>query len=200
MQNTYVYIVDNNLYINLTNRCSNRCEFCVRYYDKPIYGDLWIKNEPTAEDVLDILKKDYNIADYNEVVFCGFGEPTYRFDAIEKICEYVHAQGGKTRINTNGQANEILGEDITERISKCIDTINISLNATDADKYDAICHSDYGKRAFDIMLDFAKKCVAHGGNVVLSVVDCIGKEEIEKARVIAQNIGAKLRVRELIED
>lgn len=200
MQNTYVYIVDNNLYINLTNRCSNRCEFCVRYYDKPIYGDLWIKDEPTAEDVLDILKKDYNIADYNEVVFCGFGEPTYRFDAIEKICEYVHAQGGKTRINTNGQANEILGEDITERISKCIDTINISLNATDADKYDAICHSDYGKRAFDIMLDFAKKCVAHGGNVVLSVVDCIGKEEIEKARVIAQNIGAKLRVRELIED
>lgn len=200
MQNTYVYIVDNNLYINLTNRCSNRCEFCVRYYDKPIYGDLWIKDEPTAEEVLDILKKDYNIADYNEVVFCGFGEPTYRFDAIEKICEYVHAQGGKTRINTNGQANEILGEDITKRISKCIDTINISLNATDADKYDAICHSDYGKRAFDIMLDFAKKCVAHGGNVVLSVVDCIGKEEIEKARVIAQNIGAKLRVRELIED
>lgn len=198
MQNTYVYQVDNNLYINLTNRCSNRCEFCVRYYDKPIYGDLWIHDEPTAEEVINILKEKYNLKDYHEIVFCGFGEPTYRFDAIEKICEYVHSQGVKTRINTNGQANEILGEDITARISKCIDTINVSLNATDKEKYDKICHSQYGMRAFDIMLDFAKKCVEHGGNVVLSVVDCIGKKEIEKAKKIAENIGAKLRVRELL--
>ncbi|MDE6276121.1 MAG: TatD family nuclease-associated radical SAM protein [Clostridia bacterium] len=198
MQNRYVYTVDNNVYINLTNRCSNRCEFCVRYYDKPIYGDLWIKDEPSADVVIDILDKDYNLADYGEVVFCGYGEPTYRFDAIEKISDYVHSKGAKTRINTNGQANEILGQDITERISKCIDTINVSLNATDAIKYDKICHSDYGERAFDIMIDFAKKCVNHGGNVVLSVVDVIGQEEIAKAREIAKSVGAKLRVRELL--
>ena len=198
MQNKYVYTVDKNVYINLTNRCSNRCEFCVRYYDKPIYGDLWIKDEPSADIVIDILEKEYNLADYGEVVFCGYGEPTYRFDAIEKISEYVHSKGAKTRINTNGQANEILGQDITARISKCIDTINISLNATDAVKYDKICHSDYGERAFDIMLDFAKKCVSHGANVVLSVVDVIGQEEIAKATEIAKSVGAKLRVRELL--
>lgn len=198
MQNTYVYKVDDNLYINLTNRCSNRCEFCVRYYDKPVYGDLWIGHEPTAQEVIDILDKCYNLADYREIVFCGFGEPTYRFDAIEKISEYIHSKGAKTRINTNGQANEILGEDITERIVKCIDTINVSLNATDAEKYDKICHSQYGLRAFDIMLDFAKKCVEHGGNVVLSIVDCVGEEEIAKAKKIAEKIGAKLRVRELL--
>lgn len=198
MQNTYVYKVDDNLYINLTNRCSNRCEFCVRYYDKPVYGDLWIGHEPTAQEVIDILDKCYNLSDYREIVFCGFGEPTYRFDAIEKISEYIHSKGAKTRINTNGQANEILGEDITERIVKCIDTINVSLNATDAEKYDKICHSQYGLRAFDIMLDFAKKCVEHGGNVVLSIVDCVGEEEIAKAGKIAEKIGAKLRVRELL--
>lgn len=198
MQNTYVYTVDNNLYINLTNRCSNRCEFCVRYYDKPVYGDLWIGHEPTAQEVIDILDKCYNLSDYGEVVFCGFGEPTYRFDAIEQISAYIHSKGAKTRINTNGQANEILGEDITDRIVKCIDTINVSLNATDAEKYDKICHSQYGLRAFDIMLDFAEKCVAKGGNVVLSIVDCVGEEEIAKARKIAEKIGAKLRVRELL--
>lgn len=198
MQNTYVYKVDDNLYINLTNRCSNRCEFCVRYYDKSVYGDLWIGHEPTAQEVIDILDKCYNLSDYREIVFCGFGEPTYRFDAIEKISEYIHSKGAKTRINTNGQANEILGEDITERIVKCIDTINVSLNATDAEKYDKICHSQYGLRAFDIMLDFAKKCVEHGGNVVLSIVDCVGEEEIAKAKKIAEKIGAKLRVRELL--
>lgn len=198
MQNKYVYTVDDNVYINLTNRCSNRCEFCVRYYEKPIYGDLWIKDEPSAQAVIDILEKDYSLADYGEVVFCGYGEPTYRFDAIEIICDYVHSKGAKTRINTNGQANEILGVDISERISKCIDTINVSLNATDALKYDKICHSDYGERAFDVMLDFAKKCVSHGGNVVLSVVDVIGQEEIAKAREIANSVGAKLRVRQLL--
>ena len=198
MKETYVYVVDKNIYINLTNRCSNRCEFCVRYYDKPIYGDLWIKSEPSADDVISILENEYDIAKYCEVVFCGYGEPTYRFDAIEKIAAYVHSKGGKTRINTNGQANEILGEDVSSRIVKCIDTINISLNATDAVKYDKICHSAYGEKAFDILLDFAKKCVEAGGNVVLSVVDVIGEEEIAKAKEIAKSVGAKLRVRALL--
>jgi TatD family-associated radical SAM protein len=91
-----------------------------------------------------------------------------------------------------------LGEDITSRIVKCIDKINISLNATDAVKYDKICHSVYGERAFDIMLDFAKKCVQAGGNVALSVVDVIGEDEIAKAKEIAESVGAKLRVRELL--
>ncbi len=91
-----------------------------------------------------------------------------------------------------------MGEDITSRIVKCIDKINISLNATDAVKYDKICHSVYGERAFDIMLDFAKKCVQAGGNVALSVVDVIGEDEIAKAKEIAESVGAKLRVRELL--
>ncbi len=198
MEQKFVYVVDKNLYINLTNRCSNKCEFCVRYYDKPIYGDLWIKDEPTAEQVIEIIEKDFDLSKYGEVVFCGYGEPTYKFDEIVKICDYVHAKGGKTRINTNGQGCRILGRDITAEISKCMDTINISLNETDAEKYDKICHSIFGKEAFDIMLDFAKGCIKAGGNVVLSVVDCIGEEEIAKARKIADNIGAKLRVRELL--
>lgn len=198
MGNRYVYTVDDNVYINLTNRCSNRCEFCVRYYDKPIYGDLWIEDEPSAADVIAILKSDYDLSEYGEVVFCGYGEPTYRYDAVEEICAYVHANGGKTRINTNGQGSEINKQDISARMAACMDTINVSLNATDAEKYDKICHSDYGPRAFEIMLEFAEKCVKAGGNVVLSVVDCIGEDEIAKARAIADSIGAKLRVRQLL--
>ena len=38
-----------------------------------------------------------------------------------------------------------------------------------------------------------------GGNVSLSVVDIIGREEIAKARTIAEKIGAKLRVRKMID-
>lgn len=198
MNNQYVYVVDNNLYINLTNRCSNRCTFCVRYYDKPIYGDLWIGQEPTAEQVIEILRTQYDISKYGEVVFCGFGEPTYRFDAIEPICAYVHACGGKTRINTNGQGNLINGYDITERLCRCMDTINISLNETNAEDYDAVCHSCYGTQGYTAMLDFARSCVKAGGNVVLSVVDVIGPDKVRQAEQIAREIGAKLRVRELL--
>lgn len=197
MSNNYVYEVEDSIYINLTNRCTNKCEFCVRYYDEFVYGDLWINHEPSAEEVIEILKQ-YDLSKYKEVVFCGYGEPTYRIDAIVKIAEYVHSLGYKTRINTNGHGNAINNRDITTELVKAIDTIGISLNATDATKYNAICHSIYKEKAFDIMLDFAKKCIEKGGKVKLSVVDSIGNEEIEKAQKIADSIGAILRVRKLI--
>ena len=83
--------------------------------------------------------------------------------------------------------------------SRFIDSIGVSLNATDAKKYDAICRSEWGERGFDLMLAFAEECVKKGGNVSLSVVDIIGEEETAKARTIAEKIGAKLRVRKMID-
>ena len=194
-----VYQVENSLYINATNKCTCNCTFCVRSFDNFIYGDLWLDREPTPDEVLNELKK-YNLKDYKEVVFCGYGEPTYRLDVIEKVSEYVHSMGGKTRINTNGHGNKINGRDITPIIVKCIDTIGVSLNDVTAEEYKEICRPVYGIDGFNIMLDFAKKCVDNGGNVVFSVVDIIGKEKIEKAKEIAKSIGAKLRIREMIED
>ena len=138
--------------------------------------------------------------DIEEVVFCGFGEPTYRLDVMCEVADFAHARGLRTRVNTNGQGSEINGRDISADIASHIDTVNVSLNATDAEKYDEICHSIYGKRGFDVMLDFAKKCVMRGADVVLSVVDIIGEEEIEKAQEIADSIGARLRVRAMIHE
>ena len=179
MAKQYVYEIGGKLYANLTNRCSNACEFCVRNYDtdrrKP-HGyegyDLWLDKEPSAEEVIAALDK-FDLAKYKELVFCGYGEPTYRFEVLEEVAAYAHKKGLRTRINTNGQANAILGRDVSERLCRAIDVIGISLNEVTAEKYDAICHSIFGKKAFDIMVDFAKLCVAHGGNVVFSVVDCI---------------------------
>lgn len=206
MAKQYVYEIDKKLYINLTNKCSNLCEFCVRNYDKDrknLHGyegyDLWLDKEPEAKEIIDDLLK-YDLSEYGEIVFCGYGEPTYKFDILEEVANFAHEKGLKTRINTNGHGNEINGKDITERMAKCIDTIGISLNQVTAQKYDAICHSIYGERAFEIMLDFAKGCLKHNGNVVFSVVDCIGSEDVEKARKIANQIGAKLKVREMINE
>ena len=206
MAKQYVYEIGGKLYANLTNRCSNACTFCVRNYDadrKKPHGyegyDLWLEKEPSAEEVIEALEK-YDLTKFKEVVFCGYGEPTYRFDELEKVAEFAHKKGLRTRINTNGQANAILGKDVSERLCKAIDVIGISLNQVTPEKYDAICRSIFGLKAFDIMLDFAKLCVSHGGNVIFSVVDCIGKEDIKKAEEIAKAVGAKLRVREMIDE
>lgn len=206
MAKQYVYEIGGKLYANLTNRCSNACTFCVRNYDtdrKKPHGyegyDLWLEKEPTADEVVAALEK-YDLTKYKELVFCGYGEPTYRFDVLEEVAAYAHKKSLCTRINTNGQANAILGKDVSERMCRAIDVIGISLNEVTPEKYDAICRSVFGKKAFDIMLEFARLCVSHGGNVIFSVVDCIGKEDIAKAEEIAKSVGAKLRVREMIDE
>ncbi len=195
--NNIVYEINDSLYINATNRCSNSCEFCVRNNKDFVYGDLWLDEEPTPKDVIKRLE-GYNLKNYKEVVFCGYGEPTYRMDVIEKVAQFAHKHGLQTRINTNGHANRINEKDVTPIIVKSIDTIGISLNDVNHDAYNDICHPIYDD-GFEEMLDFAKKCISLGGNVVFSVVDCIGKKKIEEAKKIAKDLGAKIRIREEIK-
>ena len=196
--NTYVYELDNNLYINLTNDCSNACEFCVRNGKDSYYGnELWLEKEPTVKDVTDKLQ---DISKFNEIVFCGFGEPTYKLDVLIEVAKFVKLKGGKTRLNTNGQGSLINGFDITEKLKGIIDKVNVSLNEANSEKYQKICHSIYGEKAYDELLDFAVKCREKGIDVILSIVDSIGKEDIKKCEILAKKNNLKLKVREFIEN
>ena len=193
--NTYVYKAYGNLYINLTNKCSNNCDFCIRKgHDGIMNQPLWITHEPNAQDVINALPKD--LTPFKYVVFCGFGEPTEKLDILIEVAKYLKAHGAKTRINTNGASDKINNKETAPLLKGIIDNINVSLNASNAEKYQAICHSIYGKEAFDIMIDFAKKCRDEGINVNFSVVDCIGKEEIEKCQKLCDSINIPLRVRQ----
>ena len=194
---TYVYRIGNNLYVNLTNRCSNRCTFCVRNGRQTFEGyDLWLKNgEPSAEQV----EKALGECDCEEVVFCGFGEPTYRLGAMLEVCDYVHAHGKKTRLNTNGHGSIINERDIAPELVGKLDGINISLNAPDAKRYDKLCKPLYPDMAFDSMLFFAEACRSNSLNCWFSVVDCIGEAEVEECRKVAERVGVPLRVRPTIE-
>lgn len=195
--NNIVYEIGTSLYINATNRCSNACTFCVRNNPEFVYGDLWLDEEPAAEEIIAKLKKR-DLAKYTEIVFCGYGEPTYRMDVIEAVSKFAHENGLKTRINTNGHANRINGKDVTQAIVDNIDTIGISLNDVTKKDYQEICNPMY-EDGFEEMLSFAKLCIEKGGNVIFSVVDVIGKAKIAKAQQIADSMGAKLRVREEIK-
>lgn len=154
---------------------------------------LWLKKEPTAQQVIEQLG---DVKEYSEVVFCGFGEPTIKLNELIEIAKKVKADGGKVRINTNGHANLFHGRNVVPELAGLVDVMSISLNAPTAEKYQKVCRSRYGLEAFDGMLDFARKCVGVIPEVVLSVVDVLPPEDIEKCRQIAQQVGAKFRIRE----
>jgi len=192
--NTFTYRMDNKIYINLTNRCSNNCRFCIRNTSDGLSGyNLWLDREPEVYEVIEELK---DVKDYDEVVFCGFGEPLIRWEEVIEIAKYVKSQGVPVRINTNGQADLIAGKDIVPELAPYIDRINISLNEVNEDDYLNICNPVYGKKAYLSLLNFAVRCRELIGDVTLSVVDVIGEEKIKRAREIASDLKVKIKVRE----
>lgn len=196
---TIVYRIDNNLYINLTNRCNNNCRFCVRGFKKEYESySLWLEREPSVEEVKIALMSALS-EDISEVVFCGYGEPLYRLDAVVEIGAWLRDRGVKVRLNTNGQASLICGSDTASRLKNSVDVVSISLNATSSDAYDELCRPHDKGRAFQSLLSFADDLYSVGVPTVFSVVDSIGEEEIDKASSIAALHHATLRVRELIK-
>lgn len=195
MDNIYVYTLGNKIYINLTNRCTNNCDFCIRHDHKDMDGQvLWIKEEPTVEDVIEQLPQNLDEYD-NEIVFCGYGEPTFNLDTLDEVASYLHCIDKTTRINTNGQANLIHGRDVTDVIVTSCDVINVSLNESTAAKYQQHCRSQYGEKAYEALIEFAKLCKQRGGNVVFSVVDSIGEKDVAECQKLADKLGIPLRIR-----
>ena len=193
------YEVGSGLYVNTTNRCSNSCDFCVRTTAKDFYGDLWLEREPTKEEILEaILSCD--LKKYSEIVFCGYGEPMYRFDDIKYVCKKLReSESVKIRVNTNGQGNLINKRDITPELAGVFDCVSISLNAASAESYEKVCHSIYKEAAYPALLDFAKKAKEYVPRVVLTVVEgTMSDKDIKTCFSLAKSVGVELRVREYI--
>lgn len=194
--NTYAYKYENNLYINLTNKCCNNCDFCIRNNGDSI-GDspsLWLEKEPTASEVIQQINAFSD--DYDSIVFCGYGEPTYKLDTLIEVAKYVKSINKTTRLNTNGLGSLINGRNIVNDLKDVIDVISVSLNESDSEKYDALCKPEFAN-AFEEILDFTKKCVQVGVNTVMSVVRVDGLD-VEKCAQVCASTGATFRVREKI--
>jgi len=200
-KDTYVYVLDGNLYINLTNKCSNACDFCVRNERSSYYGHyLWLKNDVTVDKVIAQANALGDLSKFQEVVFCGFGEPTYKVAEMVALCDYFHEKGMKTRLNTNGQGNLINKRDIVPDLKDKLDLINVSLNASCVEKYQPICRSQYGESGFEAMIEFAKSCRKAGIPCRFSIVDCIGEEEVEACKRLAESVRVPLYIRSYITD
>lgn len=195
----YVYEYGDSLYINLTNKCPNNCEFCLRNFKNGVgEDDLRLSREPNFEDVKEALSL-FPLKKYDEIVFCGFGEPMCALSVLSQVGPYLKRLGLKTRVNTNGLGGLWNKRgDVPQLISKYIDAVSISLNASNRELYQEICRSKYGEEAFDAIIDFTKGCVENGIDTTLTVVDFIGEDEINECRKLADELGAKFRVRPTI--
>ena len=199
---TFAYALDGNLYLNLTNKCSNGCDFCVRNERESYFGhELWIRHgDPNAEKVIAAIEKAGELSSFKEVVFCGFGEPTYRMEEMVAVCDYLHEKGAKTRLNTNGQGNLINKRDIVPELKGKIDLVNISLNAPDKESYQKICRSMFKESGFEAMIEFAKSVKRAGIACRFSVVDCIGEEQVEACKKLCAGLGIPLYIRKYISE
>lgn len=197
--NNFVYKFGEKLYINLTNRCSNNCTFCLRNNGDEVGGYyLWLEREPLSQEILEILKQE-DVNKYPEVVFCGYGEPTYKIDEIAEIGAYLKQQGATTRLDTNGQGNLINGDNIVPRLVNVIDKVSISLNQYNASEYDKICLSEFGEQGFDAMIDFALMCKQAGIKTRFTLVDVLSPQDIEKCKSLANSLDIDLEIRSYIE-
>lgn len=196
------YIVEGKLYVNITNRCSNRCEFCIRNNGEGAYGSdsLWLEREPSREEILNSIFS-HNLSDFPEIVFCGYGEPTYRLDDAVFVAKAVKEKYPemKIRINTNGHSDLILGRKTAPDYEGAFDTVSISLNTPSREKYQEICHSVFKEAAFDALIEFANDVKHFVPTVILSAVkQTLNSEEIEQCKDICEKLGVTLRLRDYI--
>ena len=187
------YRIRDSLYLNITNRCTNKCSFCIRFYSDYVKGhNLRLAGEPTEEE----LKKAIGDPEqYQEIVFCGYGEPMLRLDLIKSLAAWIKQHKGRVRINTNGHGNLIHGRNILPELQGLIDSISISLDAHDEETYNTICKPAF-KNAFQGIIEFIKEARKFIPDVQITVVELNGVD-MEKCRKIAGELGVELRLRKL---
>lgn len=190
---SYTYQIGDSLYINVTNRCNADCVFCDRKGAAVIKGyslKMTKSEEPPAEKYIEEIGDPRK---YKEIVFCGYGEPTIRWEVVKNIAEYVKNRGGKTRMNTDGHGNIINKRDITPELAGKIDTVSISLNSVEPEQYGKLMRVD--PKLHGEMLSFAKKAREYT-RVVMSIVG-LNEVDSEKARTMArEELGVEFRERD----
>jgi TatD family-associated radical SAM protein len=155
-----------------------------------------LEREPTVQEVCDSIDA-WDLSKYNEVVFCGYGEPTERLYDLLEVARYIRTKSNiKIRINTNGLSDLIWNESTAPKLRGLIDTVSVSLNTTNKEDYLKIVRPKFGIESYDAMLKFTKECSKYVPNVVMTVVDVVTSEnEQEICRKICESVGATLRVR-----
>lgn len=196
---TICYEAYKNLYINLTNRCSADCTFCIRNFADGVHGyNLKLSKEPSAQEVIEALEKT-DLFKYNEIVFTGLGEPTLRFEVVLSVTRWLKSRNIRVRLDTNGQAALINpGNDVIQELKNAgIDSISVSLNAESEEKYNKLCRPIH-KNAYKAVLDFIKDARKAGIKTRVTVVN-VPEIDLEECKKLAEELDAEFHERALSE-
>jgi len=194
-KDTISYEAFGNLYLNITNRCSASCVFCIRNFCDGVYGyDLRLSKEPSEEEIISDFE-NRKLTNYKEVVFTGFGEPTCRFDTVLHLTEWLHKSGIPVRLDTNGHAALMQpGRDVVAELKAAgLDAVSVSLNAESEEKYNQLCKPVF-EGSYQALLDFTEKAIKAGIRTRMTVV---GQQsiDIKECERIATGLGASFKVR-----
>lgn len=193
-KDTIVYVINNKLYVNLTNKCNLHCSFCQRERERDFTVKgywVWVTRDPSVEEVIKAIGDPSN---YQEVVFCGYGEPTLRFSALKEIATYVKSKGGKVRVDTNGLMFTFLPREKLKELKGLVDVWSVSLNAPDPETYARVC-KPVQPHAFQKVVEFIKAALEEGFQVIATAVGVEGVD-LKKTEALARSLGAGWRARE----
>lgn len=203
MSNVLVYTLDGKIYINLTNRCTNDCIFCLRNDKSDVKGqELWLDDEnSTTKDVIEQFENIYHQTPSEEVIFCGYGEPMLKFEVLKEVAKYIKNKylATKIRVNTNGHANFVNKRNLIPELKNIIDEFSVSLNAATKEEYNELSRPKFDE-AYEEVKKFIKACHDENISVVASVVEGYKGQhlDLDACEKIANELGAKFRVREWI--
>ena len=200
---TLFYEVKSGLYVNITNRCNCCCSFCIRKNGDCVYTQtesLWLEHEPTFAELQAAADK-IDFAKYQEVVFCGYGEPTCALENLLRLAAFIKTKTHlPVRLNTNGLGSLYNKQDITNLLKGHVDVVSISLNAPTKERYNEITRPSDEEHSFDQMLQFASECARTFSMVILTTVSgTISKDEEAECRRICEKLGASYRIREYVK-
>lgn len=196
-----VYWLDSNLYLNITNKCSNNCGFCIRNFRKGVGGfNLKLEAEPSAAQVISELEKVMYTKNWAELVFCGFGEPTERLDVLLEVTRWMRRHYGKPlliRVNTNGHGYLLNRDrDVAKELKAAgVNKVSVSLNAGDEKTYNEVCRPKF-ENAYGAVLEF----IAKAKEALEVEITAVATPEVNlrKIAVIAEEFGVKFRLRDYI--
>lgn len=191
------YTLRGNIYVNVTSSCTNDCLFCPRgRFCNYLYGhNLSLDSDPAPEEMADAVKRLAETGDFKEIVYCGYGEPACRLDAMLETAAELQALGLPQRLNTNGQGNLIHKRNIVPELERTLDRVSVSLNAPDTGTYQRLCRPDFGERAFPAVVDFIEKTAASKMKCAVTALDYEGVD-LDACRELTGRIpGAKFQAR-----
>ena len=191
-----IYSYKDSVYANITNKCNCRCTFCIRFLKDGVGNadTLWHQTNPSKDEVIQAIR-DYDFTGFEELVFCGYGEPTCALDILLAAAKVAREEKHlRVRLNTNGLGNAENKRDIVPELAEVLDSVSISLNAPEKEKYEQVVRPQVPS-AFEEMCKFAKASKEKIDDVRMTIVDVLPDDEVEKCKELTKQLGIPLRVR-----